>query len=178
MGKDQKEISFISPLDKFADGLYQYHLKVPQSVVEEVKLWRADKRVLCNLNGRMEFYAGILTKNGIHYIMLNKTRRKKLDINQGEDVTCILKKSGNEYGIEIPDTIAFLFEEDSEFKGLFHQLTMGKQRSLLHMIDKIKSDALRAERTILMAEHLKELNGKLDFKMLLEKFKRAREEKS
>lgn len=166
-------IRFKTKLEKFSDGLYQFHVKVPEEVLEAVKKWRKDKRVICTL-AHLEFYAGILVKNGISYVMINKDRRNQLDLHIGEELDCVFRQCENEYGIEVPTSFKTLLAMDKDFSGYFHKLTQGKQRSLLHMIGKIKNEALQVERLMLLCEHLKISNGKLDFKVLNHAFKTSR----
>ena len=55
----------------------------------------------------------------------------------------------------------------------FHQLTAGKQRSLLHVIGKPKSSAIRLKKAVIVLDFLKINNGKLDFKLLNIAFKES-----
>ncbi len=51
-------------------------------------------------------------------------------------------------------------------KRIFHTLTLGKQRTLLHLIGKPKSGEVRLRKAIAVINYLKEVNGRLDFKEL------------
>ncbi|MFK7984322.1 MAG: hypothetical protein AB8G86_30390 [Saprospiraceae bacterium] len=55
----------------------------------------------------------------------------------------------------------------------FHQLTPGKQRSLLHLIGKPKNSAIRLKKAVVVLDFLKTNNGKLDFKLLNIAFKES-----
>ena len=57
-----------------------------------------------------------------------------------------------------------LLEQDEEGSKLFHALTPGKQRSLLHVIGIPKSTDIRLRKAIITLNYLKSVNGKLDFK--------------
>jgi len=56
---------------------------------------------------------------------------------------------------------------------VFHNLSAGKQRTLLHLIGKPKSEEIRINKAMVVNEYLKEVNGRLDFKELNQAFKDA-----
>jgi hypothetical protein len=49
---------------------------------------------------------------------------------------------------------------------LFHGLTAGKQRNLLYYVGLAKTLDKQLERGLVMLEHLRKMNGKIDFKIL------------
>jgi len=59
-----------------------------------------------------------------------------------------------------------LLLQDEDGNKVFHRLTPGKQRSLLHIIAKPKSENIRIKKAVAILEYLKSVNGKLDFKEL------------
>lgn len=168
------EIKFKAPLEKFDEGLYKYHIKVSDSISAIVSSWRKDKRVSISLPNVPVFQAAVMLKHGVHYIMLNQQRRKLIGKELGEEITCTLQKTSNDIGISIVPEIQAVFELDTEAERYFQMLTPGKQRSLLHVIEKIKNSQLRIDRSLLIAEHLKQNSGKLDFKQLNASFKGSR----
>ena len=62
-------------------------------------------------------------------------------------------------------------EQDEEADKYFHQLTPGKQRSLLHIIAKPKREETRLKKAVVITEYLKTNKGKLDFTALNLAFK-------
>ena len=84
-----------------------------------------------------------------------------------------LQKDNSKYGIHLPEEMEELLLIDEEGSAFFHQLTPGKQRSLLHIIGKPKSSAIRLKKAVVVLDYLKTNNGKLDFKMLNMAFKAA-----
>ena len=168
------QIKFKASLEKFEEGLYKYHIKVSDSITETVSSWRKDKRVSISLPNVPNFQAAIMQKHGIHYIMLNQQRRKLIGKELGEEITCTLEKASNDIGISIAPEIQAAFDLDKKAEKYFKQLTPGKQRSLLHIIEKIKNSQLRIDRSLIIAEHLKQNLGKLDFKQLNASFKSSR----
>lgn len=166
------EWKFSAPLERFEKGLYKLHLKVPKELAHEVESYRKDRRVYCILGNQISFHTALMYEKGIHYIMLNRKKQNSLQLEPGDSVIVRLEECKNPYGVDLPEEMLEAMNLDADAKALFHELTPGKQRSLFHLIDKIKSPALRAERSWLVLEHLKENKGRLDFKQLQEKFKR------
>ena len=64
-----------------------------------------------------------------------------------------------------------LLAQDEHGSKVFHDLTPGRQRSLLHLVGKPKSEAIRIKKAITILEYLKSVNGVLDFKELNLAFK-------
>jgi uncharacterized protein YdeI (YjbR/CyaY-like superfamily) len=64
-----------------------------------------------------------------------------------------------------------MLAEDDRANDHFHALTPGKQRSLIYLVLKIKSEDARIRKALGIVEHLVEFNGELDFRALNEKFK-------
>ncbi|HMS67484.1 MAG TPA: YdeI/OmpD-associated family protein, partial [Saprospiraceae bacterium] len=60
---------------------------------------------------------------------------------------------------------------DDDARVWFEKLTPGNQRNLIRAIMIVKSDQLRAEKSLIMMEHLKRQKGKVDYKLLREDMK-------
>ena len=81
-----------------------------------------------------------------------------------------LLKDESKYGIPMPEEFQELLYQDEEGNDLFHALTAGKQRSLLHIIGTVKSPDIRIRKGMIMLNHLRSNNGKLDFRQLNQDF--------
>lgn len=164
-------LSFDSLLEKYENNLWNYHLKVPQDVVIKIKKKKMT-RFMCSLNKGTCFHASLMPAGeGIYFIKINKELRQKHHINLGDNVTVLIEKDKSKYGMPLPEEMEELFLHDPEGNQLFHQLTPGKQRSLLYLIIKIKSKEKRLEKSFIILEHIKEYKGDLDFKILNQDFK-------
>ena len=112
--------------------------------------------------------------DGTYFIMTNNDFRKKNQLDTGDHVIVKLKKDESKYGMWVPDFFEELCYQDPEASALFHDLTAGKQRTLLHLIGKPKSENKQLEKALVIFDYLKDVNGKLDFKELNEAFKTSR----
>lgn len=164
-------LSFDSILEKYEDNLYNYHLKVPEDIVAKIKKEKMN-RFMCSMNKGSEFHASLIPAGeGIYFIKINKELRQEHKIKLGDTVTVSIEKDNSKYGMPLPEEMEELFLHDPEGDHLFHQLTPGKQRSLLYLVVKIKSKEKRIEKSFIILEHLKEQKGSLDFKILNQDFK-------
>jgi uncharacterized protein YdeI (YjbR/CyaY-like superfamily) len=65
---------------------------------------------------------------------------------------------------------AVIFGDENVFH-YFKALTPGKQRNLIHLVNKIKNPDIKINRSMAIAKHLLETNGVLEFKQLNETIK-------
>ena len=160
-------IEFTAIIDDFNSDLWHFHLVVPETIARVFVTEDNDRRVVCTLNGKKTFQCALMPKgDGNFFININKEIRTKLKLNLGSTVEVSLVKDESEYGLPMPEELASLMQIDPEGDKLFHALTPGKQRTLLYIVGKPKNAELRIKRAIAVIDHLKELGGKIDFKLL------------
>lgn len=169
-----KKHTFRSTVGEVNDNLgWNFRITVPDDVMDHYK--STDKRIICCVNESENIHCALHSNgDGTYYIMMNKQFRKKHDLNTGDDVRVSIWKDESKYGIFTPDFFEELCYQDPEADKLFHALTPGKQRSLLHIIGKLKSEQKQLEKALIIFEYLKDRNGNLDFKELNEAFKNSR----
>ncbi len=105
------------------------------------------------------------------YIMVNKKIRERLGLKEGDPVTLQLKKDTSEYGMPMPESLQVMLDQDDTGSNYFHALTPGKQRSLIYLVSKVKNIDKQINKALAILDHLKDVNGQLDFKLLSEKIK-------
>jgi bifunctional DNA-binding transcriptional regulator/antitoxin component of YhaV-PrlF toxin-antitoxin module len=165
-------MKFTSVLEKFHGNLWGHHIIVPDEFYQPFA--KTDRRVVCKINDLTEFQCALMPKgDGQYFININKELRKKLRINVGEKVAVEIRKDESEYGLPMPEEMQELLNMDEEGNHYFHQLTKGKQRSLLHLVGKPKNTDTRLKKAVVILDYLKQVEGKLDFKELNIAFKEA-----
>ena len=167
--------TFETPLmnDETSSLMWDFRLIVPQEYVKE--LIDNNRRVLCSINGAKKTHSALMSDGaGAHFIMINKELRKKLGIQAGDNLKVTIEKDTSIYGMAVPEAFTELCYQDPEGNKVFHSLTPGKQRSLLHIMGKPKSEQKQLEKVLVVFDYLKSVNGKLDFKELIEAFKNNR----
>ena len=113
--------------------------------------------------------------DGSYFINVNKEIRKKLNLGLGASANVVLTADKSKYGMPLPPEMEELLLQDVEGEKLFHALSMGKQRSLLHIIGKPKSSNVRLRKALMTLDYLKSVKGKLDFRALNQFYKENRE---
>lgn len=165
---------FTASLLKFTDNpLWSFHIQIPVSIAEKY-IKAGKRRVLCNLNNTITIHAAILCeKNNYYFININLSIRKALRLQVGSDIEVKLELDESKYQMEFPNELKEIFIQDKEAEMVFHKLSPGKQRSLLHMINILKSEDKRIEKAIIISNYLKETNGIIEYKSLQAAFKRG-----
>ncbi|MEM9324914.1 MAG: YdeI/OmpD-associated family protein [Bacteroidota bacterium] len=149
--------------------IWGYHLPISIDVANQL-IEEKDRRVILTIGGE-RLHVAIMPKQLECFIMLNKALVKKLNLQLGQKVQITLEKDPSEYGMEMPDELRELLFQDDEGSSYFHALTPGKQRNLIYLVSKVKSTDSRLKKALAIVHHLKEMQGKLDFKMLNETIK-------
>ncbi|MFN7118118.1 MAG: YdeI/OmpD-associated family protein [Saprospiraceae bacterium] len=159
--------TFTTILDKFDSNLWGHHINVPDVIAQPFITAEGERRVVCTLNDTVSFQCALMPKGeGGYFININKKIRDSLKLKVGMSVQASLRKDESQYGLPMPEEFAELLQQDETGNRLFHALTPGKQRTLLYIIGSPKRSETRINRAIVIVEHLKVNNGKIDYKML------------
>lgn len=166
-----KSVTCTVNLKQLDSNVWGFHFPIPSDIsvpfIEE-----HGNRIICTFGDGHFIHAALISDGkGAHFININKEVRKRYHLELNDAVIITITRDDSKYGIYCPEEASELLEVDADFNTYFHNLTPGKQRSLLYVIAKPKSSDKRIEKAIIISEHLKINNGKLDFKMLHEAFK-------
>jgi hypothetical protein len=162
----QQEVSFKAILNRFDANLWHFHVKVDKKVAEKV-ITKEGRRVVCTLQQTETFQCALMPYGDGHFfININNQLRKKLRLNEFDEVLVSLTPDTSKYGLPMPPEFDELLQQDHTGSDLFEALTDGKKRTLLFIIAKPKSPDLRIRNGIVILEHLKRNNGKINFKQL------------
>lgn len=166
-------MKFKGIIENFTDSSigYESHIKIPNNIFIEMLKIATDKRIICNINNSLILHAAMIPKGTFHYILLNKENTKKHHLKLGDEVSVSVEKDTSKYGCEISEEMVEVLFSDPEGSDLFHLLTAGKQRTLIHIINRFKSSQLKIDRSFVILQHLKNNLGNLDYKKLNEDFK-------
>lgn len=157
-------------LQRFDSPLWGYHFPIPTSVAKNF-IDGQNKRIICEINGMHKMQCALRPWKEGYFILINKDNVKKLNLTVNENVELTIEKDHSEFGHEVPFTFEALLEQDAEGKHYFYQLTKGKQRSLIYLIGKVKNIDIQINKGMAILDHLKQVKGALDFKMLNETIK-------
>ncbi len=163
-------------LTSIHSDLWSNILPVTNSVAEQL-IEGKDRRIICRIEGIRPFHCALLPDgNGSWYILLNNKRKKELGLMEGEEISIELEKDRSEYGMEMPIELREVLDQDEHADMLFHKLTPGRMRNIIHTVASVKSSEIKIRRALVYAEHLKKNKGKIDFKELGQEMKEANQQ--
>lgn len=130
------------------------------------------KRIILEFKDGERIHCALIADGtGDFFININKEIRKRQGIVLGEEIEVNLFKDTSKYGMPVPEEFEEIWSFDDEFKTLFHALTPGRQRNLIHLVNKVKSKEIRIKKALTIRDYLVDVKGKVDFKALNEAFK-------
>jgi len=131
-----------------------------------------DRRVIATFNDKIKLHVVLMHDgNGDFFININKATRKKLGVENGDEVQINLVPDESKYGMEVCAELAEFLAQDPVFENYFDHLTTGKRRRLIWLAGKPKSAETRLQKILVMADFLKNNQGKLDLALLNGAFK-------
>lgn len=163
-------VELVSTLSKFTDSIWGYYLPVPEEVASQFVQGNF-RRVVCTLNNQHTMHAAILPNKRRWYILVSQPILKTLRLNEGDGVHLKLEQETSTYGMPMPEEMEICLWQEDGAMSFFEALTPGKQRSLIYIVSKIKNPEIRINKSLVIARHLSESKGKLDYKRLNEMFK-------
>ncbi len=166
-------VEFKSSIIRIPNQVWYAAILVPSEIAAQV-VNKENRRVICTINKQHTYQSALMPGgDGSFFINTNKEIRTKLKLEIGDSVEVILKPDDSEYGMPVPEELKSAWEIDEQAYAIFKKLTLGKQRSLVHIIGKPKSSEIRIKKALVVLDYLKSVNGNLDFKELNEAFKLA-----
>ena len=141
------------------------------AVIAEPFIDGTNRRVRCTINKVHMFQCALMPNKGKYFINIGKPIRNKFKLEVGQELEVSIEKDDSKYGFDLPEEFEAVLDQDVVFNKHFHALKPGMQRSLIYLVIKLKSSDKRIGKSLAIAEHLTEQDGKLDYKLLNEKFK-------
>jgi len=154
-------IRFEATLEKLSDEFGWHYVAVSRQVSDAFGFKGNARRVVCTLNGTVEYQCALMPKAGDFFIIVNKKNRDRLGIIAGDKVRVELIRDESKYGLPMPEELREVLDQDPEGDRLFHALTAGKQRTMLYYIGKWKDIDRRIHYALTVVEHLKRNDGKI-----------------
>jgi hypothetical protein len=166
-------MEFKSTLDKGDSDIYHWYFPVPSEIGDSFINGR-DRGVICTVNGKEKYHCAIHGDGqGAYIIMLNRQRCKKLGLVKGQSFTVELQKDTSEYGVPMSEELREVLDQMPDADEHFHKMTKGKQRTLIYWVQNVKSSEIKIRRALVMTNHIEELSGDVDYKLLNVQMKEA-----
>jgi hypothetical protein len=165
------KFSFTAKLEAQESSLgWNHFVYVPEDIALQL-IEGSNRRVLSSYNQLAAVPQAIMPANGIFYLFLNQALRNRLKAKTGDMLEVCLCRDESEYGMPMPEEMLEVLIQDAQFHQYFHNLTRGKQRTLIYLVSKVKNTDSRIRKSLAIAAHLNDTLGMLDFKLLNEKIK-------
>ena len=163
--------TFQTTVEDFHTNLWRHHFLVPDEIAEQY-MDGENRRVLCTLEDDSKIQSALMASKNGWFVLMNNQIREKLGAKEGDKITVKIEKDTSEYGLPMPESFVVLLDQDEEGATHFKSLTMGKRRSLIYIVGKVKNVDSQINKGLAILDHLKEAKGKLDFKQLNVKIKK------
>ncbi len=127
----------IEQLEKRKGGYF--YLTIPAEVVNLFENKR-HTRLICTIDNHFAFQCGLNhLGDGNFFIIIGSQKMKEIGRKLGDKVRFEIKEDPNALGVDIPEVLEAVLEQDEELKSIFDNLSLGKQRSVIFAIQKIKN---------------------------------------
>jgi hypothetical protein len=150
--------------------LWGGHVKVKENIANK-HIREGNRRIICTLADNVKIHAALMPSKDSWFILINKGIQKKLGLVPGKSIQIHIEDDNSEYGMPMPDELRFILEEEETICNYFHELTPGKQRNLIHIVNSVQNQDSRVRKSLAIADTLRDGRGKIDFKMLNERIK-------
>ena len=165
---------FNSVLEKFENSkIWSFHFRIPDTIARTIL--SGGKRVVVEINNEISYQCALLSAGDYGYFVnVNAAIRMKTRLSLYDKASINIYLDTSKYGLPVPKVFQELLNQDPEFMGVLESLTMGKQRSLIHMVGTFKTENKQLEKLMILRNYLVQVNGKLDYKELQLAFKNNR----
>jgi hypothetical protein len=144
--KTYKSEQIIGQLEKRKGGYF--FLKIDAAIVEQYEKKR-HTRFLCTLEKKITFACGLNHLGDGNFFIILSTKNLELVSKQlGDKISFELNEDPNPLGVEMPEVLEAVLEQDEHIKAIFDTLTPGKKRNVIHQINKIKDIDKQVQKTI------------------------------
>jgi uncharacterized protein YdeI (YjbR/CyaY-like superfamily) len=86
--------------------------------------------------------------DGNYFIILGSKNLTEVEKQLGDKISFELSEDPNPLGVDMPEVLEAILEQDQEIKTIFDNLTLGKKRNVIHTIIKIKDIDKQIQRAI------------------------------
>ena len=166
----QYPTKFSSSIHRLEHLLGVHYLIVPKSITDNLNLIQS-RRFICTINETISWQCGLVSlSQGDYYITISKQRLDESKLKVGDEINVELTKDPSEYGMEVPEELFELLQQDDEGRRRFGILTPGRQRYIIGYVAGVKNPTKRLDRALLLIGNLVKLpEGSEQFRDLLSK---------
>jgi len=159
-------LQFTSQLIRLDSSVWGLAFIIPRKISDQFRQSK-HKRFIYNFNGSKDIHRTMMPKGDNEYfVYVSKDLMKELKIKLNQVIEISIRPDLSEYGMEMPEEMMEALLAYPQADEYFHQLTPGKQRTLIYQVANLKRVESRVKKAVQILEYLEAYNGKLDFKEL------------
>jgi hypothetical protein len=144
--KTFKSHQTIGQLEKRKGGYF--FLKIDADIINQFQNKR-HTRFLCTLEDSLTFQCGLNhLGDGNFFIILSNSNLANVQKKLGDEIHFELNEDPNPLGVDMPEVLEVLIEQDEHLKTIFESLTPGKKRNIIHQISRIKDIDKQIQKSI------------------------------
>jgi hypothetical protein len=155
-----KTFQFTQTVEKLSPNKGSYYfLKIPAEVVNQFEKGKST-RLLCTLENGVSYSCGLNHYGDGHFFLILAGRYvKKLKKDIGDPISFEICEHPNPLGVEVPEVLEVLLEQDPDAKAIYDTLTDGRKRTLIFSFSRVKNIDLQIQKItdFLLQEKIKQL---------------------
>lgn len=138
-------------------GVYNQHMITLPLEIGLALYSQGLRRVLCLLNGKHHHHCALYKlKDGGFAVFLGASSMRAFDLHRNATVRVDIGEDTTPYQAPMPEELAEVLKTDPEADSIFHELTPGRQRSIIYYISSLRRTDGRIDRALAVAERLKQ----------------------
>jgi uncharacterized protein YdeI (YjbR/CyaY-like superfamily) len=94
------------------------------------------------------------TGEGTWFVVLSKTKMEAVEAHVGDWLNVDMVPDTSKYGMPLPEDLADILADDTEFERRFDAMLPGKRRNAIHQIASAKTPETAAKRIIKLMQQL------------------------
>ena len=119
---------------------------------------KSKTRIILDIDdGNIHVQAGIQSFGGGKYFsMIGKTKLNGHTYEQGQAISVVIYLDPNPLGVEIPEVVEVLLEQDEIIARVWSKLTDGRKRTICHTVHRIKNIDKQVDKCLVFFEEERE----------------------
>ena len=110
---------------------------------------KRDVRLVCQIDNKVSYSCGLNhTGDANFFIILSKKNLKALGKEEGDEVTFKIYEDPLPLGVEVPEVLQVLLDQDPDLNTIYEAATDGAKRSLIYYIKQVKNVDTQVKRVL------------------------------
>lgn len=140
-------------LERFGSGMH--YIRIPAEEGEALLARFPGGRMRAVLPGGIAFSCALMPKaEGGFYVNLGKRVRGQAGLQEGSLVEIVFEADSSEHQFDVPPEFDAVLESDPAAAAAFAALSPGRRRSILYLVQQLRTPDSRIQRSLRIAQRL------------------------